>query len=150
MINQFSIIDRGILYFDYCFFSSNKIPRISRDLITFITYIISLLVSVILEPITDKSFLLRILYLVSKRDFRMPFPDLRYFSRFLFLKISPLQVEFNTNPPTYTIFKIRDFDNFILIDELLEKALQNLEIRLSVKNDLCGKLVSSLESSIIW
>ena len=38
------------------------------------------------------------------------------------------------------------FDNFILADELLAKALKGLEICVLVNNNLCGKLFSSLES----
>ena len=39
------------------------------------------------------------------------------------------------------------FDNFIKADQLLAKV-QRLEICLSVRNNLCRKLVSSLELSI--
>ena len=38
----------------------------------------------------------------------------------------------------------------ILADELFAKALQVLEICLLVNNNLCGKLVSSLESPTIF
>ena len=37
------------------------------------------------------------------------------------------------------------FDNFILADKLFAKALQSLETCGLVNNDLCGKLVWSLE-----
>ena len=38
------------------------------------------------------------------------------------------------------------FDNFILAEELFEKALRSFETCLPVNNSLCGKLFSSLES----
>ena len=37
------------------------------------------------------------------------------------------------------------FNNFILADELFAKALQSFESCLSVTNNLCGKLISSLQ-----
>ena len=40
------------------------------------------------------------------------------------------------------------YDNRILADELFAKALQSLEILVLVRNNLCRKLVSSLELSI--
>ena len=40
------------------------------------------------------------------------------------------------------------FDNFILDNEPFAKSLGSLETCVSVNNNLCGKLVSSLESSI--
>ena len=49
------------------------------------------------------------------------------------------------SPPNYTISGSWVFDNFILADELFANALWSLETWLSVKNDLCRKLVSSLE-----
>ena len=42
------------------------------------------------------------------------------------------------------------FDNFILADGLLAKALWSLETCILVNNNLCGKLVSSLELLIIF
>ena len=38
------------------------------------------------------------------------------------------------------------FDNYILADKPSEKALRGFETCVLVNNDLCGKLVSSLES----
>ena len=38
------------------------------------------------------------------------------------------------------------FDNLILADEPFAKALRSLETCVVVNNNLCGKLVSSLES----
>ena len=37
------------------------------------------------------------------------------------------------------------FDNFIVTDELFLIALRRLETCVSVNNNLCGKLISSLE-----
>ena len=54
------------------------------------------------------------------------------------------------NPPKRTILDSYFFDNFILVDELLGNALQILKICLSVNNNLFGKLVSLLESSITF
>ena len=42
------------------------------------------------------------------------------------------------------------FDNFILADELLAKDLESLEPFLPVNSNLCGKLVSSLESPVTF
>ena len=42
------------------------------------------------------------------------------------------------------------FDNFIIADELLTEALQSLNICVSATNNLCGKLVSILESQITF
>ena len=41
-------------------------------------------------------------------------------------------------------------DNSILADELFAKALRNIETCVLVNNNLCRKLVSSLESPIIF
>ena len=43
-----------------------------------------------------------------------------------------------------------NFYNFILADESFAKALRNLKTCLSVNNNLCGKLDSSLESPITF
>ena len=50
------------------------------------------------------------------------------------------------NPPDCINFDNWVFENLISTDELFEKALQILETCLSVSNNSCGKLVSSLES----
>ena len=44
----------------------------------------------------------------------------------------------------------RFFNYFILAGELFAKALWSFETFLSVSNNLCGKLISSLESLIIF
>ena len=49
------------------------------------------------------------------------------------------------NPPDCPILWNWVFDNFILADEPFAKAFQSLETFVLVKNDLCGKLLSSLE-----
>ena len=41
---------------------------------------------------------------------------------------------------------IKVFDNFVFNDERFTKALQIIETCVSVDNNLCGKLASSLES----
>ena len=52
--------------------------------------------------------------------------------------------------PDCTILDISVFDNFILADELFAKSLQGLKTCVSVNDNLCGKLVSSLESPITF
>ena len=42
------------------------------------------------------------------------------------------------------------FDNYILAEELFEKALRSLETCMLVNNNLSGKLFSSLESPITF
>ena len=53
------------------------------------------------------------------------------------------------NPPNCIIFDNWVFKNLISVEELLEKDLQILETCLSVNNNLCGKLVLSLDSPIM-
>ena len=50
------------------------------------------------------------------------------------------------NPPSYRILYNWIFDNFILAEELFTKAWQSFETCVLVNNNLCEKLVSSLES----
>ena len=50
------------------------------------------------------------------------------------------------NPPNWPILDNWVFDNFILADKSFSKVLQSLETCVSVNNNLCRKLVSSLES----
>ena len=45
------------------------------------------------------------------------------------------------NPHDCFILCNRDFDNFILVDKLLAKALRSFETCILVNNDLCGKYV---------
>ena len=52
------------------------------------------------------------------------------------------------NPPNYTILNNGVFENFVLANEAFAKALRIFETCLSVNNNLCGKLVSSLELPI--
>ena len=55
------------------------------------------------------------------------------------------------NSPNCTILaRWKVFGNFVLADKLFAKALQSLEICVSVNNNLCGKLVSSLEFPITF
>ena len=51
-------------------------------------------------------------------------------------------------PPNCIILDNWVFENFILANELLAKALQIFEICASFNNNLCRKLVSSLEFPI--
>ena len=53
------------------------------------------------------------------------------------------------NPPDCIIFDNWVFKNLISADELFEKALEILETFLSVNNDSCRKLASSLEPLIM-
>ena len=53
------------------------------------------------------------------------------------------------NSPNCIILDIRGYD-FILADESFAKALRSLETCVSVNNNLCGKLVSPLESPITF
>ena len=48
-------------------------------------------------------------------------------------------------PPDFIILDNWDFDSIISVDDLLAKALRRFATCLSVNNNLCGKLVSSLE-----
>ena len=80
----------------------------------------------------------------------MPLADLK---GPLFLKLSltnlvALSGSRNKNPPNCAILDSWVFDNFILADEFFGKALRSLETCLSVNNNLCEKLVWSLESII--
>ena len=50
------------------------------------------------------------------------------------------------SPPDCPILYNRVFDNFLLADESIAKALQSLETCVLVNNNLSGKLFSSLES----
>ena len=54
------------------------------------------------------------------------------------------------NPPDCPILCNWVFDNFILAEELLEKALRSLETCVLVTNNLWGKLFLSLESLITF
>ena len=51
------------------------------------------------------------------------------------------QVNLPRNPPDWIILDNWLFDNLILVDESLAKALQRFETCLSVSNNLWGKLV---------
>ena len=53
-------------------------------------------------------------------------------------------------PPDCIIFDNWVFENLISVDELSVKALRIFETCLSINNNLWGKLVSSLESRIIF
>ena len=55
-----------------------------------------------------------------------------------------------TNPTICIILENRVFENFILANEPLAKALQILETCLLVNSNLCGKLVSLLELPITF
>ena len=52
------------------------------------------------------------------------------------------------NPPGCAVLENWVFDNFILAYELFAKVLKSLETCVSVNNNSCGKLVSSLVSPI--
>ena len=54
------------------------------------------------------------------------------------------------NPPKCIILVIFVFDSFVSGDELFAKALRSFETFLSVSNNLCQKLVLSLELPIIF
>ena len=51
-------------------------------------------------------------------------------------------------PANCTIFDSLVLDNFVLADYLFAKAIRSLKFCLSVNNNLCGKLVSSLKSPV--
>ena len=57
---------------------------------------------------------------------------------------------FPRNLPDCTVLSNWFFDNSILAAKLSGKALWRIATCLSVSNNLCGKLVSSLESTIIF
>ena len=54
------------------------------------------------------------------------------------------------NPLDCVILDSWIFNNITLADEFFTKLLQDFEVYLSVSNNLCGKLVLSLESSIMF
>ena len=54
------------------------------------------------------------------------------------------------SPPDCTISGNWIFDNFILADETFAKALRSFKTSVLVNNNLCGKIFSSLESSITF
>ena len=54
------------------------------------------------------------------------------------------------NSPYFTILNSLVFDNFILANELFEKALKTPETCLTVNNNLCEKLVLRLELAITF
>ena len=54
----------------------------------------------------------------------------------------------NRNPPNCTFLDNWIFEDFILANEPFTKALQIFETCVLVNNNLCGKLVSSLEFRI--
>ena len=56
----------------------------------------------------------------------------------------------NPKNPNCTILDRWVFNNFILADKLFAKALQSLETCVSVNNNLCGKLLSLLETPITF
>ena len=54
------------------------------------------------------------------------------------------------SPPNCPILCNWVFDDFILAEQLFAKALRSLETCVLVNNNLWGKLLSSLESSILF
>ena len=56
---------------------------------------------------------------------------------------SDIPDEENRNRHNLEILNNSVFEHFTLVDELFAKASQNCETCVSVKNSLCGKLVSS-------
>ena len=66
-----------------------------------------------------------------------------------FINSKPTFISGRRHSPYCFIFHIWVFDNFILADNLFAKALWRFTTCLLVNNNLCGKLVSSLELSII-
>ena len=54
------------------------------------------------------------------------------------------------NPPDCTILGHIGFDSLMLIDEFFAKDLRRFAICLLVNNNLCGKLISSSEFSIMF
>ena len=54
------------------------------------------------------------------------------------------------NPPNCTILDTWVFYNFTLAVKFFPKVLGSLAASASVCNDLCGKLISSLESSLAF
>ena len=102
----------------------NKIPLFSKDLITFIIYLISLLVNIIIEP---QNFLLTALNDAYKA--------------------SPTSL--NNKKKDHLNWIILDkwvFKSFILADEPSAKALRILETCVLVNNILWEKIALSLES----
>ena len=71
-----------------------------------------------------------------------------------FIKIKPVfsngPKSLPKNAPDCPISDDRVFDNFVLADEPFAKVSQSLKTCVLVNNNLCGKLVSSLESPITF
>ena len=71
----------------------------------------------------------------------------------LFISGNPVfnkgQTNLSKNPPDCIIFDNCVLENLILADQLFENTLRIVETCLSVSNNSCGKLVSSLESPIM-
>ena len=71
-----------------------------------------------------------------------------------FIKIKPVFSKglksLPKNPPDWPILDNCIYDNFILADKPIAKALQSHETCVLVDNYLCGKLVSSLDSPITF
>ena len=71
-----------------------------------------------------------------------------YFESKILNELNCLNISSVINPPNCTILDSLVFEHFVLADEPLAKDLQILETCISVSNNLCEKLISSLESPI--
>ena len=69
--------------------------------------------------------------------------------KFLFVFTTEVFTYIFTNTFTYILY-VRVFGNFIFADKLFAKALRSLKTCVLVNNNICGKLVSSLELPITF
>ena len=136
----------------------NKIPLLSKDLITFITSFISLFVRVIPAP---KTFLRSFeIYLEVLPVFIMSLSDTFLLNKSsALLGILPATLEefagskilgLKILDPYCIILENWVSENFLLADEPYAKALQIFETFVLVNNIFCGKLISSLEFPIVF
>ena len=132
----------------------NKIPLFWKDQVIFMISFISLFVSVIPIPLKNEVPVLYIFTKCINSHINKKIWDVLWLRSVIFFvsfiacsaevtSISNKLLEFDKYTSTYTIF-----DNFILTDKPLPKALQNLGTCLSVNNNKCENLDSLLEFSI--
>ena len=137
--------------------SVNKIPLFWKDLITLIIYFISLFVRFILQLSLDVNFLLSlfisllILYYVALfANIAATFGanDISFCNSSFLAKIitcGRAAINLPSIPSDCIIWDNWVFENFILADEPFVKALRIFETCISINNNLCAKLVATLD-----
>ena len=126
--------------------SSNSIPLFSKDLITFIIYIFSLLVNAIPEP-SNYAFLMAWINLLLYWFYIWHYSG---YVLYFINNITYCPAEFiksrKLKRPNCIILEYWVFENFILTDEPFAKASRIFETCVLVNNNLWGKLILSLNS----